>query len=115
MTLDLIRTIFLKGIREEYLDDLNFMGKGDISTLPFEEIADLCEKYSRSKEKIGKRTISSKATKSASASVTRAEIGNLLEEFKENLLSTLGTQIDTLKAKKRQEEEDQIMVVFCPK
>eukprot|EP00253_Pinus_taeda_P006588 PITA_06588 len=113
--LDLIRTIFLKGIREEYLDDLNLMGKGDISTLPFEEIADLCEKYSRIKAKIGKRTISSKATKSASASVTRAEIGNLLEEFKTDQLSTLGTQIDTLKAKKIQEEEDQMMAIFCPK
>eukprot|EP00253_Pinus_taeda_P017200 PITA_17200 len=115
MSLDVIRTIFLKGIQEEYLDDLKLMGKGDISTLPFEEIVDLCEKYSRSKARNGKRAISSKATKSASASVTRVEIGNLLEEFKTNLLSTLGTQIDTLKAKKRQEEEDQIMVVFCPK
>ena len=115
MILDLIRTIFLRGIREEYLDDLNLMDKGDISTLPFEEIAELCEKYSRSKAKIGKRTISSKATKSASTSITRAEIGNLLEEFKTDLLSTLGTQIDTLKAKKRQEEEDQMMVVFSPK
>ena len=75
-----------------------------MSTLPFEEIADLCEKYSRSKARYGKRDLSSKATKSASASVTRAEIGNLLEEFKTDLLSTLGTQIDTLKAKKRKEE-----------
>ena len=115
MPLDLIRTIFLKGIRDEYLDDLNLMGKGDISTLPFEEIVELCEKYSRSKAKIGKRTLSSKATKSASASVTRAEIGNLLEEFKTDLLSTLGNQIDTLKAKRKQEDEDQIMAIFCPK
>eukprot|EP00253_Pinus_taeda_P027474 PITA_27474 len=116
MSLDLIRTIFLKGIREEYLDDLNLMGKCDISTLPFEEIVDLCENYSRSKARNGKRAISSKATKSASASVTRAEIGNLLEEFKTDRLSTLGTQIDTLKAKKRQEEEDQLMqqVVYQP-
>ena len=115
MPLDLIRTIFLKGIREEYLDDLNLMGKGDISTLTFEEISDLCEKYSRNKARYGKRALSSKATKSASPSVTRAEIGNLLEEFKTDLLSTLGTQIETLKARKRQEEEDQLMAVFCPK
>lgn len=115
MSLDMIRTIFLKGIREEYLDDLNLMGKGDISTLPFEENFDLCEKYSRSKAKYGKRALSSKATKSTSTSVTRAEIGNLLVEFKIDLLSTLGTQIETLKEKKRQEEEDQIMAVFCPK
>jgi len=115
MPLDLIRTIFLKGIQEEYMDDLNLMGKGDISALPFEEIAELCEKYSRSKAKIGKGTLSSKATKSASASVTRAEIGILLEEFKTDLLSTLGNQIDTLKSKKKQEDEDQIMAIFCPK
>ena len=30
----MIRTIFLKGIRDEYLDILNVMGKGDISYLP---------------------------------------------------------------------------------
>jgi len=115
MPRDLVRTIFLKGIREEYMDDLNLMGKGDISALPFEEIAELCEKYSRSKAKMGKRSLSSRVTKSASASVTRAEIGNLLEEFKTDLLSTLGNQIDTLKAKKKQEDENHIMSIFCPK
>lgn len=115
MSFDLIRIIFLKGIQEEYLDNLNLMGKGDISTLPFEEIVELCEKYSRRKARNGKRAISSKATKTVSTSVTRAEIGNLSEEFKTDILSTLGTQIDTLKAKKRQEEEDQLMDVFCPK
>ena len=64
---------------------------------------------------MGKRALSSKVTKSALAGVTRAEIGNLLEEFKTDLLSTLGNQIDTLKAKKKQEDEDQIMGIFCPK
>jgi len=44
---DTIRTIFIKGIRDEYLDILNVMGKGDIPNLPFHEIADLCQKYSR--------------------------------------------------------------------
>lgn len=42
-----IGTIFLKGVRDEYLDILNVMGKGDISNLPFEEIVELCQKYSR--------------------------------------------------------------------
>ena len=68
------------------------MGKGDISALPFDEIVDLCEKYSRSKARNGKRTISSKASKSATASVTRAEIGNLLEEFKTDLLVPWATK-----------------------
>ena len=47
LKLDTIHTIFLKGIRDEYLDILNVMGKGDISNLPFNEIAELCQKYSR--------------------------------------------------------------------
>ena len=34
-----IRTIFLKGIKDEYLDILNVMGKAEISYIPFDEIA----------------------------------------------------------------------------
>ena len=33
--------------------------------------------------------------------VTRVELGNLLENFKTNLLGTIGSQLDTLKAKKK--------------
>jgi hypothetical protein len=41
-----------------------------------------------------------------------AELGNLLENFKIGLLSTSGSQIDTLKAKKKQEEQNEALVVF---
>ena len=98
----MIRTIFLKGIREEYLDILNVMGKGDISYLPFDEIQDLCQKYSRGKAKTGKREIITKVNKSANSGISRAELGNLLEDFKTDLLSTLGTQVEVAKTKKRQ-------------
>ena len=40
------RTIFLKGIQDEYIDILNLMGSGDISQLTFEDICTLCRKYS---------------------------------------------------------------------
>lgn len=86
-----IRTIFLQGIRDDYLDILNVMGKGDISNLPFNEIADLCQKYYRGRLKTRRRDVSSKATKLAARGVTRAEIGSLLENFKTDLLSTFGT------------------------
>lgn len=79
------------------------MGKGDISNLPFNEIADLCQKYSRGRSKARRRDVSSKAAKSATGGVTRAEIGRLLENFKTDLLSTLGTQVDVLKANKKKE------------
>eukprot|EP00253_Pinus_taeda_P005658 PITA_05658 len=110
-----IRTIFLKGVRDDYLDILNVMGKGDISNLLFEEIVELCQKYSRGRSKIGKREVSSKAAKSAAGGITRAEIGNLLENFKTDLLSTLGTQVDVLKANKKKEEQEQALAIFCSK
>ena len=104
LTPEMIRTIFLKGIREEYLDILNVMGKGDISYLPFNEIQDLCQNYSRGKATTGRRDVTTKVTKSATSGISRAELGNLLEDFNTDLLSTLGTQVETLKTKKRQEQ-----------
>ena len=83
------------------------MGVGDIYFLPFDQISDLCRKYSRGKAKIGKdsRDSLSKVSKSALGSVTRVELGNLLENFKTDLLSTLSSHIDTLQVKKKEEKE----------
>jgi hypothetical protein len=63
---DTIRTIFLKGIQEEYIDVLNLMGAGDISQLPFAAICDLCRRYSRSRAKSSKgvRDVFPKVTRS---------------------------------------------------
>jgi hypothetical protein len=43
---NIVKTIFLKGIQDEYIDVLNLMGVEDISQLNFEEIYNLCRKYS---------------------------------------------------------------------
>lgn len=114
---DTIKTIFLKGIRDEYINVLNLMGAGDISFLPFDQISELCRKYSRGKAKTGKdsKYSLSKVSKSAIRSVTRVELGNLLENFKTDLLSTLRSQIDTLQVKKKKEEQEPILSIFCSK
>ena len=88
------------------MDILNVMGKGDISYLPFDEIQDLCQKYSRGKARTGKRDIITKVNKSANSGISRAKLRNLLEDFKTDLLSTLGTQVEVAKTKKRQEQQD---------
>ena len=111
-TPDIVWTIFLKGIQDEYLDVLNVMGKGDISYLPFDKIVELCQKYSRGRARTRRRYVISKITKSTTGSITRVELGNLLEDFKTDLVSTLGTQIETLKTRKIQEEQDQVLWVF---
>ena len=115
LNLDTIRTIFLKGIRDEYINVLNLMGACDISFLPFDQISNLCRKYSMGRAKIGKdlRESLSRVSKSASGSVTRVELGNLLENFKTGLLSTLRSQIDTLQVKKKKEEHNQSCLYFA--
>ena len=101
-----VRTIFLKGIQDEYIDTLNLMGVGDISQLTFEDISNLCRKYSRGKAKQGRGIRDTKVNKYASKGVTRVELGNLLENFKTDILGTLSSQLDTIKFKKKQEEEN---------
>ena len=47
MGLDVLKIILLCGIREDYLDVLNLLGKGDISKDSFENIIELCKRHSR--------------------------------------------------------------------
>ena len=42
-----LKALLLKGIRDEWIDILNMMGKGDISQLPLRDIAELCVHLSR--------------------------------------------------------------------
>jgi hypothetical protein len=97
---DAIRALFLKGILEEYLEMLNLMALGDISHKPFAEICEMCKNCSRSRAKIGKNVwdpYNRKLKPISSGGITRAEIENLLEKFNTNILSTIGSQLDTLK------------------
>jgi hypothetical protein len=88
---DAIRALLLKGISEEYLDILNLMASGDISHKPFSEICEICNNYSRSRDKTRKivRDPYSRNLKPVSSGgIKRVEIGNLLENFKIDILST---------------------------
>lgn len=76
------------------------MGKGDISQLPLNDIGKLCVHLSRGKSKTGKgpRDPSlARVNKSATGSVSRAEIGDMLDELKTNIVGSLSEQIDTIK------------------
>jgi len=113
-----IKTLFLKWVLEEYIDTLNLMASGDIYQKTFEAISEICRTYSRSKGKTAKsvREPVNKNTKtSTSGGVTRVELGNLLENFKTDLLGTIGSQLDTLNIKRKQEEENPILSIFFPK
>ena len=92
------------------------MSSGDVHQKPFSEIADYCRRYSRGQAKIGKgpRDPFSRNTKQSSGTVTKTELGNLLENFKTNILRTISNQLDTLKLKNKQEEEI-VLAIFCPR
>jgi len=113
-----LKALLLKAIRDEWIDILNMMGKGDISQLSLNDIADLCIHLSRgkSKTKTGPRDPSLiRANKSATGSVSRAEIGNMLDEFKTDILGSLSEQLDTLKIHNKQKAEAEALAIFCPK
>jgi hypothetical protein len=44
---DILKMILIWGMRDDCLDMLNLMGKGDISKEPFDEIVNLCRRISR--------------------------------------------------------------------
>ena len=47
MGLDVLKLILLRGIRDDCLDMLNLLRKGDISKESFGKIVELCKRYSR--------------------------------------------------------------------
>ena len=46
-----VRTLFLGGIKDEFIDILNLMDSGDVSQFPIVDIHELCRRYSRIKAK----------------------------------------------------------------
>jgi hypothetical protein len=114
---DILKTILLKGVRDDSLDMLNMLGKGDISKEPYDVIVNLCKRCSRGAARnrsSGRDTTFSRVQKSANGGATRAEIGNLLEDFKTEMLSSFASQMDTLQIKKKQAEVEAALSIFCP-
>jgi hypothetical protein len=115
--LEIIITIFLRGLLDESIIFLNLMQSGDVSQLIFEEIFYFCRRYSQSqaRSRKGPRDTLSKIIKSATSGVTRAELGNLLEIFKTDFLGTLSLQLNSLQFKKNEEDGKVYLSIFCSK
>jgi hypothetical protein len=115
---DILKTILLKGVRDECLDMLNMLGKGDISKESYDDIINLCKRCSRgstrNKSATGDTTFS-RVHKSANGGATRAEMGNLLENFKTEMINSFASQINTLQVNQKQAESDRALSIFCPK
>ena len=113
-----LKALLLKAIRDEWINILHMMGKGDIPQLPLSDIGELCVHLSRGKSKTrkGPRDPSLiRVNKSATGSVSRAEIGNMIEEFKTDILGSLSEHIDTFKLQNKQKAETDALAIFYPK
>lgn len=116
MSKEIRKTILLRGLRDDCLNMLNMLAKGDISKESYDDICELAKRCSRgaARNRIRDSTYS-RVQKSANGGATRAEIGNLLEEFKTEMLSSFALQLDTLQVKKKQAEAEATLAFFCPK
>ena len=77
----------------------------------------MCKKYSRSRGKVGKNvrdpySRNVRENISTLGGVKRIDLGNLLENFNTDIWGEMGSQLDALHAKKRQDEEWVAMRIF---
>jgi len=93
---DTLKTLLLRIVRDERIDVLNLMSRGDVYQLSFEEICETCKPISRGKARV---------SKSASRSVSQAKLGNLFDDFKANILSNLTKQVEMLRIQNEQKQD----------
>jgi len=93
---------------------LKLLAGGDIYQLPYEDIKTIFRNHSRAARKKG-RSSQLKVNPSSSNSSIKGEIGNMLEDFKSEMLQTLALQMDTMHIKRKQEEAKRALAIFCPR
>jgi len=98
-----LKLVLLRGIREDLLDTLHMIVGGDIYQLPYEDIKTVFSNHSRATRKKGRGSQPMTSTSSSNSSI-KGEIGNMLEDFKSDMLKTLALQLYSMNIKMKQEE-----------
>jgi len=109
-----LKLVLLRGIREDLLDTLHLLARGDIYQLSYEDIKTIFRNHSRAARKKGRRSQPIASTSSSNSSI-KGEIGNTLEAFKHEMPQTLAMKMDTLHIKRKQEEAERSLAIFCPR
>lgn len=95
-----LKLVLLRGIREDLLDTLHLLVGRDIYQLSYEDIKIVFRNHSRAARKKGRGSQPIASTYSYNSSI-KGEIGNMLEDFKSEMLQTLAMQMDTLHIKRK--------------
>jgi len=53
---EILKTLILRGIKDKFLELLNLIGKGDVFQLSYDDVCELCIRYSRGISKAGKNS-----------------------------------------------------------
>jgi hypothetical protein len=111
---EVIKANLIKGMKDEWVETLNIMGKGNIYQETYEDIVPLCIRCSRGSARTRSRMwmTLTRNNNISSGGVMRAEVSNLLENFKTYILSTLTTQLDVLQAKQKKVEAEKTLAIF---
>jgi len=114
---NVLKTTLITRMKEQWIETLNIMGKGDIYQENFADIIDLCIRSLRgsTRLKLAEHDRFVRDNKISIEGVTRAEIKNLLENSKTDILGTLTTQLDVMQAKQKQMEAEQNLEIFYPR
>ena len=83
-----LKLVLLRGVREDIIDTLNLLAGGEIYQLPYEDIKTVFRNHSRAARKKGRGSQPMVNPFSSNTSI-KGEIGNMLEDFKSEMLQTL--------------------------
>lgn len=88
--------ILLRAMRDDCINVLNLLGRGDISKESYDDIIQVYLRCSRGAMKNGARTRDISAREQNQHMVELLGIGNLFENFKIDIISSLSSQLDVL-------------------
>ena len=86
--LSTIRTLFLRRLIDDSRNNLNLLGQGDISQQNFEQICELCRKFSRNQYRSGSGT-RNKNRKAESIDAMILGLENKMENMKIVIMNTV--------------------------
>ena len=90
------------------------LGQGDISQKSFDQICDLCRKFSRNQYRSSKGIQNrNKKTESTDAMIIGLE--NKMDNMKIEIMNIVSKQIDSLKFQQKLDKEQESLSYFCPK
>jgi len=109
-----LKLVLLRGVREDLMDTLYMITGGDVYQLPYEDIKMVFRNHSKIARKKGRGSQPMVSTSSSNLSI-KGEIGNMLEDFKSDKMQTLALKLDTMNIKRKQEEAERALAIFCPR